>query len=220
MNQTRFRQVARLENLAEPYLDKRRREAEPLKFLLRSASVVVANVSLLILYGKPKIDEPLLTAWQRCFESDAWQACREEHGGHDEYGSDSATPFVAWGAMQIACYFRKHFLPDLPGAGEKEKLGAIFERAPPWLLWFTYCDVYADVLGIQLPDLSSVSRYARADPNFFFILPDGPFKCDLLPDGVYDKFNVPDHETIKNKEMDMSPRERKRMARLRVTQFS
>ena len=54
----------------------------------------------------------------------------------------------------------------------------------------------------------------------FFILPDGPFKCDLLPDGVYDKFNAPDHETIKNEEMDMSPRERKRRARLRVTQFS
>jgi hypothetical protein len=219
MNQTRFRKVARLEKLAEPHLERRREAESESSGYYRLAFPVLANVSLLTLYGKPKIDEPLLTAWQRCFESDAWQACREEHGGHDEYGRDAGTPFEDLGAERIARYFREHFLPDLPGAGEEEKLGAILERAPPWLLWFTYCDVNAFFLGIQLPDLSSVSRYVRTESSFFN-LPDGPFKCDPLPDGVYDKYNVPDHERIKNEEMDMSPRERKRMARLRVTQFS
>jgi hypothetical protein len=37
----------------------------------------------------------------------------------------------------------------------------IFKTAPPWLLWFTYGDVNARILGIKLPDLSTVNRFIR-----------------------------------------------------------
>ena len=53
--------------------------------------------------------------------------------------------------MYIATYFRAYFIPDLPGADETEKLNAIFEKAPLWLLWFTHCDVYGRILGLKLP---------------------------------------------------------------------
>jgi hypothetical protein len=134
MSQIRFRQVARLEKLAQPYLKRRQQSTAEAKALaLKDAFIKVAN--LLILYGEPKIDEPLLNAWERCGESAAWRACQKKHGGFDEYGRETGTPFE-WTAERIAGYFRKYFMPELPGADETEKLDAIMERAPPWLLWF------------------------------------------------------------------------------------
>jgi hypothetical protein len=118
--------------------------------------------------------------------------------------------------MCIMQYFRKNFMPELPGADEKEKLDAIFETAPPWLLWFTHGDVHAHFLGLKLPDLSSVSRFARGKfvPH---ALPHGPFECHPLPDGVYDEFAVSMRKMRKEAEdklMDMTPRERKRTLRI------
>ena len=76
---------------------------------------------------------------------------REKYGGWDEYGRDDCGDlFVSFGATRIAKYFRKYFLPDLPGADEVEKFSLIFKEAPPWLLWFTYGDVNARILGIKL----------------------------------------------------------------------
>jgi hypothetical protein len=213
MSQTRFRQVARLEKLAQPYI-KRRQEswAKSLAFLRKEAFIGVANLSLLILYGEPKIDEPLLNAWERCRESAEWRACREKHGGFDEYGRENGTPFD-WSAVRIAEYFRKYFMPELPGADDTEKLDAIMERAPPWLLWFTYGDVMARVLGLKLPDLSRVNRFARGEFRCS-ALPEGPFERHLLPDGVNDSFLKPLNEKVEDKVMDMTPRERKRALRI------
>ena len=58
-------------------------------------------------------------------------------------------------------------MPKLPGADEAEKLDAILERAPPWLLWFTHSDVSASILGLKLPDLSSVNRFERGEWSLF-----------------------------------------------------
>ena len=62
MSHTRFRQLARLEKLAQPYIQQRWEEEASVAF------IHVANISLLILYGNPKIDEPLPNAWKRCLE--------------------------------------------------------------------------------------------------------------------------------------------------------
>jgi len=48
---------------------------------------------------------------------------------------------------------------DLPP--EKEKLEQVFASAPPWLIWFTFADYTAELLGLSLPDLSSVAGDAR-----------------------------------------------------------
>jgi hypothetical protein len=213
MNQTRSRQVARLEKVAHAYLKRRQQSAaESDALVLKHAFIKVANLSLLILYGKPKIDEPLLNAWERCRESAAWRACRKKDVGFDEYGRENGTPFD-WSAERIAEYFRKYFMPELPGADETEKLDAIFERAPPWLLWFTYGDVCARILGLELPDLSRVSRFAR-NKMTFFELPPGPFECRPWPDGVNDVFEVARLKKPEDKLMDLTPRGRKRMRRI------
>jgi hypothetical protein len=163
MTRARFRQTARLERLAEAYL-RPREEADSRfeEFVRNCAFIHTANLSALILYGDPKIDEPLSFAWRRCLESAEWQKRREKYGGWDEYGRDDCgDPFVSFGATRIAKYFRQHFLPGLPGADEVEKFSSIFKKAPPWLLWFTYGDLNARILGIKLPDLSTVQRFVR-----------------------------------------------------------
>jgi hypothetical protein len=214
MRELRFRRVARFEQLANAYLKRRERETEIPEYLRNIASPIVANLSCLILFGEPRIDEPLPKAWERCLESAAWQACREKHGGFSEYGTDDGTPFDNLGVTYIAKYFRRYFLPDLPGADEIEKFSMIFKEAPPWLLWFTYGDLDAHILGIELPDLSEISRFARGE-QLFMRLPPGPFELQRLPDGVYDRYYTPQaRDTFEDKAKNMTSRERKRMRRV------
>ena len=58
MSRTRARQVARLEKLALPYIDRKRHEelerAERLASHRDEAFVVIANLALLVLYGKTR----------------------------------------------------------------------------------------------------------------------------------------------------------------------
>jgi hypothetical protein len=213
MSQTRSRQITRLEKLAQSYIARKRQyEAERDEYRRRRSFVVIANLALLVLYGDPKIDEPLLAAWERCRESAAWQSCREKHGGFDDYGRETGTPFDSLGAMFISKYFGNYFLPDLPGADETEKLNVIFEMAPPWLLWFTYGDLCAHLLGVKLPDLSGFYRCARGE---FLLdkLPDGPFVCHPLPRGVVDRLYISSRKAIALPD-NLTRRERKRAVRI------
>ena len=189
MNQARFRKTARLERLAEAYLRPKEKPDSGIEgFVRKYAFVHTANLSALILYGDPKIDEPLSFAWKRCLESSEWQKRREKYGGWDDYRRDHGDPFDSFSATQIGKYFRKYFLPDLPGGDQAEKFGLIFKRAPPWLLWFTYGDVNARILGIKLPDLSTVNRFIRDPRNVGNdYLPPVPFECHLRADGVEDE---------------------------------
>jgi hypothetical protein len=216
MSQTRFRQVARLERMVKPHLEQRREEeALTCAALREKAFKIAANLSLLILHGNPKIHESLRSAWARCRESAAWQSSLERHGGFDEYGREGpGTPFDMLGAMQIAEYFRKHFLPALPGVDERGKLNAIFKTAPRWLLWFNHGDFCAIVLHLKLPDLSGVYRFKREPPCLDFLLP-GPFECHPLPEGEHDPFMFPHREKLEDETMEMTPRERKRMLKIK-----
>jgi hypothetical protein len=69
------------------------------------------------------------------------------------------TPFADRQARVIADYVRHHLLPEFPGADEKARLETILSRAPAWLLWFTHSDLFAGLAGINVPDLSGVSRF-------------------------------------------------------------
>jgi hypothetical protein len=92
--------------------------------LRKEAFEIMASLGLLTLYGDPKIDEPLSNAWQRCVESKAWKEGLEKD---PDFGKDlQSTPFN-YGVGYIASYFRKYFLPELPGANETDKLNAIFD---------------------------------------------------------------------------------------------
>jgi hypothetical protein len=221
MTRARFRQTARLERLAEAHLRPKEKTNSRSEEMVRDyAFTHTANLSALILYGDPKIEEPLSFAWKRCLESAEWQKRREKYGGWDEYGRDTRDPFETFSATQIAKYFRKYFLPDLAGRDELEKFRLIFKKAPPWLLWFTYGDVNARILGIKLPDLSAVNRYIRDPRNFGNDhLPPGPFECRLRADGSEDEVVIWTkyflmRKNQKNEANDVTPRERKRLRRI------
>jgi hypothetical protein len=115
---------------------------------------------------------------------------------------------------QIAQYFREYFLPQLPGADEREKLQPVFAEAEDWLLWFTHADVIGALLGLKVPDLSSKSRFARPDISISCeYLPDGPFEWRELPDDAEDVFYATAREQLALPD-DLTPRERMRALRL------
>jgi hypothetical protein len=121
------------------------------------------------------------------------------------------------GGLQITF---ESILPDLPGTDETEKFSLIFKDASPWLLWFTYADANARVLGINLPDLSGVKRYVRDTDDFGnSYLARGPFECCLRADAVEDQIAIWTQKVIKKKlkveTNGATPRERKRLARIR-----
>jgi hypothetical protein len=188
MSRTRARQVARLEKLALPYIERKRREQEARAEARASERekqfALVANLAVLILYGHPQVGEPLTFAWRRCVESKAWQACREKHPPVNAHGKES--PFDEGGAESIAQYFRAYILPDLPGADETAKLNAILAKAPPWLLWFTHAELPILSLGLKLLDLSSMCRFERPEAFPDDPLPYGAFEGRRLPEGAED----------------------------------
>ncbi len=224
MSMTRLRQVARLEKRALPYIERKRRLAEERKASAREkAFVTVANLALLILYGAPKIGEPLTCAWQRCLQSEAWKACREKplpprRGRRAiDFDEEDDNPFDDEGARSVAQYFRVCFLPELPGADETEKLNAVFAKAPAWLLWFTHGEVPVLSLGLKLPDLSGMSRFGRPD-DLRRYLPDGAFELRRLPEGVEDP-TLSLFLELERKQMavdaELTPRERMRRLKLK-----
>jgi hypothetical protein len=81
----------------------------------------------------------------------------------------------------------RHFvISSFLGSDEKQKLDRVFAVAPPWLLWFTFADYTAALLGLTLPDLSEVSQFMRSKQNFdlWWGLPRGAFKEDPWPFGM------------------------------------
>lgn len=219
MSQTRFRQIARLEELAQPYLKRRRQIEKEWQRTIPGAANHAAILAFLIRYGDPKIGEPLSCACQRCSESSAWKEFSDKFPSILSLrpGEYSFKPHNRDSAGVIGTPLRHLVISIFPGADEKEKLDAVFASAPPWLIWFTFGDYTAELLGLTLPDLSSVAGFARSKANFdlWWGLPSDAFERRPWPDG-------PDNEPLARTDLkllrpttgspdgQMTPRERKR----------
>jgi hypothetical protein len=198
--------------MAKRVLERRATRRAPLESVIKEARARLAIVSILTLYGAPKIDESLRNAWQRCLQSAPWRACREEHGGFDEYGGERGDIFIAFSGARIGEYFRKYLLPSFPGADETEKLGGILQKTPDWLVWFSHTDLSAAILGLDVPNLSRVKRFARKHTTAW-CLPEGPFELKPLAPGECDQFYVRRSMTLADKLKGMTPRQQKRLLR-------
>jgi hypothetical protein len=191
MFHARRRQMARLEKLGEPYFEQlaQRRAEEQKAWAARArkdALIHAANFSLILLYGEPKIGEPLVKAWERCRESTAPELSCEAFqriAKHNNPFDDELDVEL------IAIYFRRNILKTLPGESELQKLGAIFETAPPWYIWFTWARVTADVLDFEIPDLSKILRFKISAETYLGWprLPAGPFEKRPWPDAFLRK---------------------------------
>jgi hypothetical protein len=176
-----------------------------------------SHSAFLIRYGNPIINEPLSCACQRCGESSVWRDFADKFPAVLFRGEYAFEPHNRDKAGLIGAPLRHLVISLFPGADEKEKLDAVFASAPPWLIWFTFGDYTAELLGLTLPDLSSVTDFARSKTNFdlWWGLPSGAFELRPWPDG-------PDNEPLARTDLNllrpatalpnsqMTPRERKR----------
>jgi hypothetical protein len=208
MSQTRFRQIARLQNAARPYIGMRNRMEHEWQMTRDGAAGHAAILAFLIRYGDPKIGEPLSCAWQRLQNTEVW---REYCSRWDEmkiarrgdeskgYGESTqyirrsfmseicrdCSPFTREGALLIGKGLRHELLKRFSGNNEKKKLALVFASAPPWLIWFTFGDYTAKLLGLPMPDLATVRHFARSKEDFenWYGLPRGAFESRPWPNG-------------------------------------
>jgi hypothetical protein len=169
MMPARRRQIERLEKLAAPAIEEVRRQDEARKAQLKQAATWHAiGLGALVLYGKANMHEPLSQAWRRC----------SERFPYLERVLDFKHPSPQVHAMMIADIVRRDVLADLPGSTENEKFQSLFSSAPAWLVWFTFADVTAGLLGLTLPDLSGVKNFGRSETELrnWPALPDGKFE--------------------------------------------
>jgi hypothetical protein len=95
------------------------------------------------------------------------------------------SPYDRDGAMIRGTYLRHALIAHFSGTTERNKLQRVFASAPPWLMWFTFGDYTAKLLGLTLPDLSSVADFARSKADFdnWPGLPSDAFVPRPRPDG-------------------------------------
>ncbi len=108
------------------------------------------------------------------------------------------SPYRRDGVWIIGSYLRHELIASFPGATEKKKLEGVLASAPPWLIWFTFADYTAEVLGLSLPDLSSIAGFARSKADFdnWCGLPSGAFARRGWPDG-------PDNEPLARTDLNL-----------------
>ena len=175
-----------MEKLGSTYVAQRMATEEQWQRIRRGAVLHATVLAFLIRHGKPKIEEPLSNACQRVSESKVWKAFRDEHfpsppAPHRYARVRPGRPFEPYSrdsVVVIGEYLRHLVISSFPGVDEKAKLNAVFRSAPPWLLWFTFADYTAAVLGLELPDLSRVTCFARSREAFdnWWGLPRGSFE--------------------------------------------
>ena len=150
MNQIRFRQIARLERRALPYIQQREGIAQRLQNVRHGAVSHAAVLVFLMRYGNPQIGEPLSEACRRVAESEVWNACCEKFPHHckDFRRENSFEPYNRNVVSLFGYPLRHVLLSTLAGADEKDKLNRAFKSAPPWLIWFTFADYTAKLLDV------------------------------------------------------------------------
>ena len=197
MSQARIRQIARLQRLAQPYLKQKEQDDRKWQQTIRGAANHAAVLAFVIRYGKPRINEPLSDACERCAQSAAWKNCCDEFKsllvpGSEYLRLESPGPFQPHSVGRVSIIgeaLRHIIIYTYSGADEKQKLEAAFASAPPWLLWFTFADYTTKLLNLTIPDLSNVTGFMRSKANFdmWWGLPTGAFERIPWPHGPEDE---------------------------------
>jgi hypothetical protein len=136
----------------------------------RWARCHAVEVAAVVLYGEPKIAEPLSVAQLRMQE----KLDRQFAVAADEYWirqrEEKADPIIRGRLCQNLMF------DALPGADVNLKFERIFSKAPIWLLHFTGIEWDAKLLGFKLPKLvgaPALGKEARLDRNQWPFLPEG-----------------------------------------------
>jgi hypothetical protein len=136
----------------------------------RWACIHAMQVAAVVLYGEPKIAEPLSVAHLRMQE----KLDKQFAAAADEHYGGKAHPTLR-GPIYAGFMF-----DALPGADANLKFERIFSKAPVWLLNFTGVEWDAKLLGFKLPKLigaPALGVEARRDRNRWPLLPEGTIDC-------------------------------------------
>ena len=136
----------------------------------RWARLHAINVAAVVLYGEPKMEEPLSVAQSRMEEKLHKEfAAAAEECWIRQYG-EKGHPSL------MASIFPLLMFNALPGANDNLKFERIFSKAPVWLLKFTGVEWDAKLLGFKLRKLvgaPELGSEARRDRNRWPSLPQG-----------------------------------------------
>jgi hypothetical protein len=144
-------------------LEKTSRRPEAARWLREAVRLHATAVAAIVISGKPKIDEPLVRAWERTLayhkidqqawtpnnipEEDAEEALPELRAAERMYpvivdDPDYGRPQYWWD-------------PGIVHAPQSARFTEIFRTAPVWLLQFTWIRLDAPVLEFDLPNISA-----------------------------------------------------------------
>jgi hypothetical protein len=124
------------ERLSAAVKERKQKDQENLEALLFSARHHATAVAAIVLAGQPKIDEPLVEAWNRALE---------------HYGMESKPWREIKDQIEAAKQLRSKILE---GKEQSARFSEIFAAAPVWLLQFTGLAWDARWLKFTLPDIS------------------------------------------------------------------
>jgi hypothetical protein len=209
------RRLSQAESRLPAALERQRKRREQLKLNYTTVAFIHATaVAAIVLYGNPKIDEPLIRAWVRAVDyhksgarlaklfPDLFpRACAA-----DSFDEDKAGRSEEWGEDQEA---RANKLLNKPleeawkdyvdatdsmrlvRGPEREvaKFAKVFRSAPIWLLQFTWTFLDAKLLQFDLPDLSGASQWGKVGLR-------DAWRWPMLPVGVMSEGDpIPAQET-------------------------
>jgi hypothetical protein len=185
MNRIRSRRIARL-GKAVPQSEQIERQWREIR---RGAVAHATVLALLVRYGNPQLGEPLSCAGGRVAKSEFWGLfCQKFPPDRTIFPAnfEYSFPFTRDQVTIIGDELRHVSIATFPGANEKEKLNRVLRSAPPWLLWFTFADYSAKLLGLRLPDLSTVRGFERSKEIFYrwWGLPQSAYECHPWPHGI------------------------------------
>jgi len=128
------------------------------------------GVAAVVLYGEPKMAEPLSEARSRMQE----KLDEQFAAAADEYWIRKNGEKTHPDTRRFFCHV--FMFEALPGADDNLKFERIFSKAPVWLLHFTGVEWDAKLLGFKLPKLvgaPALGQEARLDRNRWPQLPKG-----------------------------------------------
>jgi hypothetical protein len=146
------RLLSKTERLLPAVLTKLEEIRVPLNVIRQAARLHTTAVAAIVLYGEPKIDEPLVRAWERTLayhkidwtpNNDAEEALPELRAAKRMYPAIVDDP-----DYKRPHYWREH-------VPESARFTEIFRTAPVWLLQFTRIWLDAPALEFDPPDISA-----------------------------------------------------------------
>ena len=172
------RLLSKTERLLPAVLTKQEKNRIPMEVIFRGLREDVrlhaTAVAAIVISGEPKIDEPLVRAWERTLAHHRIDAAEgstldaedprlnddvEDSALHELRAAEKMYPAI----VDDPDYGRPHYSrpdgywwdPHIVHAPESARFTEIFRDAPVWLLQFTRMRMDAPVLEFDLPDMST-----------------------------------------------------------------